>query len=184
MAGFSTNGADQEQEFPRPSPRAIVMLLVAAGFVIIGTAAALVFLSPSTEQDVGESFRYEPGSVTRFAADNYYLVRLESGEFLSLYDRDPEPDARRRGCRISWEPARQFDGVTGVFAGDCTMSLWSVEGDLLQGPSPRNMDRLPTEIEGDGSVSVDTGRLICGEGDIPPGGLNSQCLPFRDERND
>lgn len=183
MTTFSSNGAGHEHEAARPSPRAIAMLLTAAFFIAIGTAAALVFLSPSTEQDVGETFRYEPGSVTRFAADNYYLVRLESGDFLALYDRDTDPDARRRGCRITWSPEDSFQGVTGVFAADCTASLWAMSGELLRGPSPRNMDRLDTEIEGGGSVSVDTGRLICGEGDIPSGGLNSRCLPFRDERS-
>lgn len=183
MTTFSSNGAGHRDESARPSPRAIIMLLTAAIFIIIGTAAALAFLSPSTEQDVGETFRYEPGSVTRFAGDNYYLVRLQSGDFLALYDRDTDPDARRRGCRITWRPGESFAGANGVFGGDCTLSLWSSSGELLRGPSPRDMDRLDTEIEEGGSVSVDTGRLICGEGDIPSGGLNSQCLPFRDERS-
>lgn len=181
MTNFSTNGAGEEPR-PGPSVKAIIVLVTSALFLIIGTAVSLAFLSPSGEEDVGNAISYEFGSVTRFPSENYYLVRLDNGDFLALYDRDTEPSARRNGCRISWEPLEAVDEVEGVFRADCNESAWATDGALLRGPSPRDMDRLDVDVDDDGSVSVDTARLICGEGDVPPGGLNSQCLPFRDER--
>ncbi|HET9199818.1 MAG TPA: hypothetical protein VFO84_02430 [Dehalococcoidia bacterium] len=183
MASFSTNGAAEESQ-PRPSIKAIVVLVIAVLFLIIGTAVSLAFLTPSGEEDVGNAIQYEFGSVTRFSSENYYLVRLENGDFLSLYDRDTDPEARRSGCRISWEPTEVVGESEGVFRGDCNESAWAIDGTLLRGPSPRDMDRLDVDVDDDGSVSVDTARLICGEGDVPRGGLNNQCLPFRDERSD
>jgi hypothetical protein len=183
MSTFSTNGASEEGRL-RPSVKAIIMLGVSVLFLLFGTAVALAFLRPPSEQDLGDALRYEFGSVTRFPSDNYYLVRLDDGEFLALYDRDTDPNARRSGCRISWQPDEIVAGAQGVFRADCTESAWAMDGSLLRGPSPRDMDSLDVDVKDDGSVSVDTARLICGEGDTPPGGLNSQCLPFRDERTE
>jgi hypothetical protein len=176
---FSTNGASEEP--PPPSRKPLIMFVITAIMVAIGGTAALIFLTPNNEQDLGNSTGYPPGSVTRFASDNFYLVHLDSGEFLALYDRDTSPNERRNGCRIAWRPDEAFDGESGVFRSECLDSAWRIDGSLLQGPSPRDMDRFDTDLDG-GDVSVDTGRLLCGEGNIPRGGLNSQCLPFQDER--
>ncbi|MEX2237337.1 MAG: hypothetical protein WEB00_07370 [Dehalococcoidia bacterium] len=183
MTGFSTNGASEEPAHGAGG-RGLAMLLIFGGFLIVGVFVALVFLQPSAKQDVGRALTYEFGSVTRFPSNNYYLVRLDSGEFLALYDRDTGPDARRRGCRITFDEEQSVAGETGVFVGDCTGSAWSMSGLLLDGPSPRDMDQLSIDVDDDGSVTVDAARLICGEGEVPQGGLNSQCLPFRDERSE
>jgi hypothetical protein len=184
MAAFSTNGAAEEAPRPRPSVKAIIVIVISALFLIIGTAVSLAFLSPSGEEEVGNAISFEFGSVTRYPSDNYYLVRLEDGEFVALYDRDTDPAARRNGCRISWQPPEAAEGGEGVFRGDCNESAWAIDGTLLNGPSPRDMDRLDVDVDDDGSVSVDTAHLICGEGETPPGGLNNRCLPFSDERTD
>jgi hypothetical protein len=180
VTAFSTNGAAEEHPTPRPGSRTFIVLVITTVFLFAAVVTTLAFLTPSTEQDVGNRELYAPDSVTRFAADNYYLVRFESGDFVALYDRDTEPDARRRGCRITWQAGETLGDETGIFRSDCNESAWSMAGELISGPSPRDMDSFDIDVEDDGSVSVDTGRLNCGEGEIPPGGLNAQCLPLRD----
>ncbi|MDX1621443.1 MAG: Rieske 2Fe-2S domain-containing protein [Nitriliruptorales bacterium] len=81
-----------------------------------------------------------------------YLTEVD-GEVIALSETCPH-----LGCRVPWCES------SGQFECPCHGSFFSRAGDYLAGPTPRGMDRYPTEIQGE-TVMVDTGSLI--EGPAP-----------------
>ncbi len=91
---------------------------------------------------------YPPGSVTPFPEGRFYLVRTEDGGFLALYRK-----CTHLGCAVPWEPAR------GQFVCPCHASAFEADGDVINPPAPRPLDRFAITIE-DGIIKVDTGTAI------------------------
>lgn len=97
---------------------------------------------------VGHVDDFPPGSVTPFNAGRFYLVRLHDGGFLALYRK-----CTHLGCAVPWEPAK------GKFVCPCHASEFEADGDVLNPPAPRALDRFAVTIT-DGMISVDTGKTI------------------------
>jgi nitrite reductase/ring-hydroxylating ferredoxin subunit len=150
---------------PKPIPRewkfrrrglllAMVALMIAAG------AATIVMNAwPKSEDAVvlaGTLDEIEPGSVRHFEKDGFFLVSLEDGSFLALYDEatghlnDP----------IEWKPDFEFQGVRGWFRSPWHNETYDREGNLMFGPAARGMDRHKVSFAGR-SVIVDTSTLYC-----------------------
>lgn len=83
-----------------------------------------------------------------------YLVDI-NGEVLALSEK-----CTHLGCRVPYCES------SGRFECPCHGSVFNRAGDLLSGPSPRGLDRYPTEVGDDGLLYIDTGETIEGP---PPG---------------
>lgn len=106
----------------------------------------------------GDVNDFSVGEPVRNVEGNFYIVKLESGEFLALYQKDPH-----LGCTVVWNPTLDFRGRTGWFRNPCHNETYDIEGNAVFGPQPRGLDRFPVEVV-DGQVRVDTNRLTCGPG--------------------
>lgn len=106
----------------------------------------------------GATDDFSVGDPVRNAENNFYIVKLEPGEFLALYQKDPH-----LGCTVEWRADFEFQGTMGWFRNPCHGETYDIEGNTVFGPQPRGLDRFPVEVAG-GQVRVDTSRLICGPG--------------------
>lgn len=93
-------------------------------------------------------------AVVPVPAARAYLTRID-GEIVALSEK-----CTHLGCRVPYcESSSRFECP-------CHGSVFNRAGDLLKGPSPRGMDRYPTEVQADGLVYIDTGTVDDGP---PPG---------------
>lgn len=129
----------------------------AAGLVVLGEGALVTyeFFAPKAAAgefggvfDVGRVEDFPPGSVTPFEAGRFYLVRLDDGGFLALYRK-----CTHLGCAVPWEQAQ------GKFICPCHASAFEPDGDVINPPAPRPLDRFAVTING-GAIRVDTGAPI------------------------
>lgn len=90
-----------------------------------------------------------------------------TGGLLALYWKCPH-----LGCTVPWSPAFDgstvnFPGVIGWFRCPCHGSTYSRAGVRVFGPAPRPMDTMLLSVNGDGSLSVNTGKITLGGQDNP-----------------
>jgi cytochrome b6-f complex iron-sulfur subunit len=137
----------------------------ATGVLTLGAGGALMldFFAPQVMAgefggvfDLGPIDDFPPGSVTPVTNGRFYLVRQEDGGFLALYQK-----CTHLGCAVPWEPE------LGQFVCPCHASAFEIDGDVINPPAPRPLDRFPVTIA-DGRVNVDTGQRI--ERDHPGAG--------------
>lgn len=129
----------------------LIAMLVAMWQSLVGLRA---FLTPvlaagafGTEVKAGRVHEFEVGSVSYFRESRFYLVRQPEG-FLAMYRKCPH-----LGCVVPWDEA------AGNFNCPCHSSLFTIQGEVISGPSPRPLDLFPVIIRGD-EVYVDTGQII------------------------
>jgi len=85
-----------------------------------------------------------------------------TGGLLALYWKCPH-----LGCTVPWNPTFDgatvsFPGIIGWFRCPCHGSTYSHAGVRVFGPAPRSMDTMALSVNGDGSLSVDTGKITLG----------------------
>ena len=85
------------------------------------------------------------GSITHNQAGRFYLVRMEDGSFLAIWQK-----CTHLGCSVPWVDAEK------QFHCPCHGSLYDQLGEVQGGPAPRPLDLFPVTIK-DGQVFVDTG---------------------------
>jgi cytochrome b6-f complex iron-sulfur subunit len=96
--------------------------------------------------NAGKVDDFARGSLTHNQAGRFYLMRLDDGSFLALWQK-----CTHLGCSVPYvETESQFHCP-------CHGSLYDEVGEVLGGPAPRPLDLFPITIE-DGQVFVDTGR--------------------------
>ncbi len=88
------------------------------------------------------------GSVTPFTQGRFYLVRIPDGGFVALYRK-----CTHLGCAVPYNPAE------GKFICPCHGSAFEQDGQVINAPAPRPLDRFAITIES-GIVRVDTGTPI------------------------
>lgn len=147
-----------QTEAQKPSRRDFLNLawITTGALAAAGTGAmTLSFLAPRVVEgkfggvfSVGPVEAFPPGSVTPVNEGRFYLVRLADGGFLALYRK-----CTHLGCAVPWEPAQ------GKFVCPCHASAFEMDGEVLNSPAPRPLDRFPVTIA-DGIVTVDTGQVI------------------------
>ena len=98
--------------------------------------------------DIGAVDDFPTGSVTPITNGRFYLVRQDDGGFIALYQK-----CTHLGCAVPWEPE------VGQFVCPCHASAFEQDGDVINPPAPRPLDRFPLAIS-DGMISVDTGQRI------------------------
>lgn len=128
-----------------------------SGMIAVGGAAGMTvaFLSPRVGAgefggvfEVGPVSDFPNGSVTPVVEGRFYLVRQDDGGFVALYHK-----CTHLGCAVPWNPE------IGQFVCPCHASAFEKDGQVLNPPAPRPLDRFPVLIE-DGIVRVDTGTTI------------------------
>lgn len=150
---------------PRRGLRIAVLLFAALMLMIV----AIAFAWP-TGSNVDNASWFTAGDASDFAVNvpvrfpehRFWLVRLESGQFLALWQRSPY-----RGCTVPWRPDFEFMGKKGWFRDPCHSATFAIDGTLVFGPSPRGMDRFPVRVD-DGIVRVDVRNVIPGPGGSSP----------------
>lgn len=60
------------------------------------------------------------------------------------------------GCRVPWCQTSQG------FECPCHGSKYNRYGEWMDGPAPRGLDRFPSELDGDGNISINTGVILTG----------------------
>jgi cytochrome b6-f complex iron-sulfur subunit len=85
------------------------------------------------------------GSITHNQSGRFYLVRMEDGSFLAIWQK-----CTHLGCSVPWVDAEK------QFHCPCHGSLYNQLGEVQGGPAPRPLDIFPVTIK-DGQVFVDTG---------------------------
>ena len=85
------------------------------------------------------------GSITHNQSGRFYLVRMEDGSFLAIWQK-----CTHLGCSVPWVDAEK------QFHCPCHGSLYNQLGEVQGGPAPRPLDLFPVTIK-DGQVFVDTG---------------------------
>lgn len=123
--------------------------------VVEAGAVALTFFSPRVVEgefggviEAGVVDSFPLGSVTPFTQGRFYLVRMPDGGFVALYRK-----CTHLGCAVPWEPS------VGKFVCPCHASSFEMDGQVINPPAPRPLDRFAVSIA-DGVVKVDTGTPI------------------------
>ncbi len=129
----------------------------AAGALALAEAGGVVlsFFSPRVVEgefggiiEAGTVESFPPGSVTPFTQGRFFLVRMPDGGFVALYRK-----CTHLGCAVPWNPAE------GKFICPCHGSQFEQDGQVINQPAPRPLDRFAVTIES-GIVKVDTGTPI------------------------
>lgn len=139
----------------------------AAGALAVAQAGgvALSFLSPRAAEgefgsviEAGTVADFPVGSVTPFNNGRFYLVRMADGGFLAVYRK-----CTHLGCAVPWNQAENR------FICPCHASAFEMDGQVINAPAPRPLDRFAVTIE-NGIVRVDTSTPIqrdqSSEGDL------------------
>ena len=124
---------------------------------------------PDRTYDAGSAAAYEPGTVVYVEAQHLYIVRLEDGGFLALYDKSPEQQELRSDCRIAFDDSATtayldpLPGIAGGLVENCggMRAVWRADGTFAFGASYGNLDRFPTTVDATGHLIVDTSTRTC-----------------------
>ncbi len=121
----------------------------------VGGVLTLQFFAPKVVEgkfggvfNVGKVDDFPPKSVTPITNGRFYVVRLADGGFLALYQR-----CTHLGCAVPWNPEQ------GKFVCPCHGSAFEQDGQVLNTPAPRPLDRFAVTIT-DGQVYVDTAKPL------------------------
>lgn len=129
---------------------------VAGAIALVESGAiALSFLAPRATDgefggiiQAGEVESFPLGSVTPFTKGRFYLVRMPDSGFVALYRK-----CTHLGCAVPWNPAE------GKFICPCHASSFEIDGQVINPPAPRPLDRFAIAIT-DGMITVDTSQPI------------------------
>lgn len=152
--------------------RIVVVAVVATAIVVgIGTLfnqgnnATL----PARSFDAGVANGFQPATVVQFEPQHLFIVRLQDGTFIALYDKSPKRQELRSNCRVSFSDAATpgtlapLPGITGAFVENCDglHAVWRADGTFAFGASYGNLDHYPTSVDASGHLIVDISTRTC-----------------------
>lgn len=157
-------------------------LILTLGSSIAGLLAFFNLRNPTgfgAPVTVPRSLIPPPGAdPVRITDGKFWLVNLEgaqgdvlgvggTGGLLALYWKCPH-----LGCVVPWRADFNgalvgYPGIIGWFRCPCHGSTYSRAGVRVFGPAPRSMDTFLLEVNGDGSVTVNTRAITSGAADPP-----------------
>lgn len=140
------------------------------GGLVVALLAFITLISPrfvaTQTVDIGPASDYAVGAPIYFEHERFWVVKLDSGEMLALYDRDP-----MTGCTVPWDPGYTFLGVTGWFRDACSRSVYDLQGACFDGPCVIGLNRLEIAQDSNGHyiVNKNTGESgpVRTEGAVP-----------------
>jgi len=146
---------------PRRGMRIAALLASVLMLIVVGFAVAWPTGSKVDQVgwfNAGPTSDFAVNKPVRFPDHLFWLVRLDSGEFVALLTRSPY-----RGCTVPWRPDFEFMGKKGWFRDPCHNDTFTIDGSHVFGPAPRGMDRFPVRVV-DGAVRVKVRTVILGPG--------------------
>jgi hypothetical protein len=159
----------------------VLTFFVAVGLVLYFKPGSTAEPSGEPSLDVfgaGPILDFEPGSISQFEKEHFFLVRLETGGVIALYEMGPLVQKRIAAGdldALKCQPVlRQDDEMAGWLAAAgappgfetrgiwdaCTGVAWDATGKQVYGPESGDLDRFPVEIT-DGIMRVDLGNRQC-----------------------
>lgn len=146
--------SDKHKIHRRDFLKTTLTLLGGAAALEIG-GLALAYMQPRTAAGEfggvitsGSVDDFPPGSVTHISNGRFYLVRLQDGGFLAIYQR-----CTHLGCSVPWDQNEQ------QFICPCHSSRFDLQGSVLNPPAPGPLDLFSLKIDS-GLILVDTGAPI------------------------
>ncbi len=141
-------------------------VVVAIGFIFDQGSDSV---QRETSYDAGEASAYENASVVYAEAQHLFIVRLEDGTFLVLYDKSTKQQELRSDCRLAFDDTAtlnkiaQLPGFTGAFVENCDglRAVWRADGEFAFGAGYGKLDRFKSRIDGAGHLIVDTSSRTC-----------------------
>jgi hypothetical protein len=132
---------------------------------------------PSERVDAGQADVYPPGDLSYLEIDHVYVVRLQDGTFVALYDRSPKQQQLGSSCRVRYDAAApliglsQLPGFRGALVEECEglRASWRVDGAFAGGAGYGNLDRFGTQVDAHGHLIIDTGSRTCTKSRGVPG---------------
>jgi hypothetical protein len=132
---------------------------------------------PSREFDAGPAENYERGDLTEVAPQRLWIVRLEDGEFIALYNKSPKQQQLGSNCRVRYDESAQLialpqlPGFSGAFVEECEglTATWRADGRFAGGAGYGDLDRFETSVTDDGRLIVDTNSRTCTKSRGVPG---------------
>jgi hypothetical protein len=123
---------------------------------------------PST-LNAGPAEEYARSDVTQFPLSHLFIVRLDDGSFITLYDKSPKAQEVGRGCRVAYDETaqltslEQLPGFTGAFVEECgdLRATWRADGEFASGAGYGDLDRFDTEIDASGNLIVKIASRTC-----------------------
>ena len=119
--------------------------------------------------NAGPAEEYARSDVSFFPLPHVYVVRLEDGDFLALYDKSSKAQEVGRDCRVIFDEAAQLTGLeqlpgfTGAFVEQCgeLRATWRADGAFANGAGYGDLDRFETSIDDNGNLIVDLDARSC-----------------------
>jgi hypothetical protein len=152
-------------------PLAIGALVVVAAVVAIGLLFDQGSDSVQRERgyDAGEASGYQPSSVVYAEPQHLFIVRLQDGAFVALYDKSSKQQELRSDCRVAFDDTAtlnnvaQLPGITGALIENCDglRAVWRADGLFAFGAGYGSLDRFNTSLDGAGHLIVDTTTRTC-----------------------
>ena len=169
--------AEDDQLPARPRRFGCLARIAAAALVLTAIVVAIGFLfdqgrdakQPARGYDAGPAAAYKPATVVYLEPQHLYIVRLEDGGFLTLYDKSSKQQELRSDCRVTFDDSAttgNLDPLPGISGGlvencDVLRAVWRADGVFAFGASYGDLDRFPTSVDGNGNLIVDTTTRTC-----------------------
>ncbi|HLZ71665.1 MAG TPA: ubiquinol-cytochrome c reductase iron-sulfur subunit [Dehalococcoidia bacterium] len=155
------------------------------GFIILSLGSFVNFFNPRHITGFGGIVKVPKSTIPEQGKDpvkifdaKTWLVNLKPGEggfqsipgsknggLIALYQK-----CVHLGCTVPWRADFEFGGERGWFRCPCHGSTYTKGGARVFGPAPRSLDTFDLTINGDGSVSINTGKITRGDLDDPQRG--------------
>jgi hypothetical protein len=132
---------------------------------------------PSTSYDAGPAENYLRGDLSEVPPEHLWIVRLEDGEFIALYNKSPRQQQLGSQCRVRFDENAQLlglpqlPGFSGAFREECEglTATWRADGRFAGGAGYGDLDRFETSIDDNGHLIVTTNSRTCTKSRGVPG---------------
>lgn len=143
-----------------------VAVVVAIGFIFDQGDSAK---QPQRVYNAGAAAAYQPATVNYAEAAHLFIVRLQDGGFLALYDKSPKQQELNSDCRLSFDDNAGIGNLDplpemgGGFVEECgsARAVWRADGAFAFGASYGDLDRFSTRVDANGDLIVDISSRTC-----------------------
>jgi hypothetical protein len=170
----STDASARGRRFNAGGCALRVLIAIAVLTVIVVVIGTIFDQGDDADQpvrgfDAGLASNFQPADVVQFEQEHLFVVRLQDGSFIALYDKSAKQQELGGDCRVRYDDTallgtlEPLPGFTGAFVEDCdnVRSVWRADGTYSFGSSWGDLDRYNTSVNADGHLIVDTRTRTC-----------------------